>query len=132
MKPISSQGGHSAEVRMRLLLRGRSFPVVQLGPDFLFLDAPTDQAPGEGSLVLRVDRFGAARFRAPLPGAAHLPAGRGLGLGKGRRRRLVDGRTGERPVGGGPAVLRQKDYSTAMNAALRTVHVWPFSDYAPQ
>jgi len=26
----------------------------------------------------------------------------------------------------------KKDYSTAMNAARRTVHVWPFSDYAPQ
>src|SRR6266487_1426894 len=68
MKPISnsSQGGHSAEVKMRLLLRGRSFGVVQLGADFLFLDVATDQAPGEGSLVLRVDRS-VRRWRVRLP-----------------------------------------------------------------
>ena len=52
---MSSQGGHSAEVKMHLLLPGMSIPVVQLGPDFLLLDAPASLAPGEGRLVLRVD-----------------------------------------------------------------------------
>jgi len=40
--------------------------VVQLGPDFLFLDVATDQAPGEGNLVLRVDRS-VRRWRVRLP-----------------------------------------------------------------
>ena len=54
--PISSHGGHSADVQMQLLLHGRVLPVVQLGPDFLLLDTANDQAPGEATLVLRVDR----------------------------------------------------------------------------
>lgn len=54
--PISSQGGHSADVRMHLLLCGNSIPVVQMGPDFVLLDAAGAQPPGEASLVLRVDQ----------------------------------------------------------------------------
>lgn len=45
MMPTSSHGGHSADVRMHLLLRGTVIPVVQLGPHFLLLDAASDQAP---------------------------------------------------------------------------------------
>ena len=55
MRPISSQGGHSADVRMHLLLQGMTIPVVQLGPDFLLLDTTASQPPGEASHVLRVD-----------------------------------------------------------------------------
>ena len=53
---LSSQGGHSADVRIHLSLNGHSIPVAQLGPDFLLLDAPHDYPPGTGSLVLRVDQ----------------------------------------------------------------------------
>lgn len=53
--PTSGCGGHSAHVKMHLLLGGISIPVAQLGPDFLLLDAANDHPPGEGSLVLRVD-----------------------------------------------------------------------------
>ena len=53
---FSSHGGHSAEVRISLLLRGHSIPVAQLGPGFLLLDAPTDHPPGPASIVLRVDQ----------------------------------------------------------------------------
>ncbi len=51
----SSRCGHSADVAISLLLNGSSIPVAQLGPDFLLLDNPTDHAPGEGSIILRVD-----------------------------------------------------------------------------
>ena len=50
-----SQGGHSAQVKMRLLVNGSSISVAQMGPDFLFLDAPINHPPGNASLVLQVD-----------------------------------------------------------------------------
>lgn len=53
---FSSQGGHSADVRIHLILKSDSIPVAQLGPDFLLLDAPTDYPPGPASIVLRVDQ----------------------------------------------------------------------------
>ena len=33
----------------------RSLPVVQLGPDFLFVGEPVDLSPGEACMVMRVD-----------------------------------------------------------------------------
>lgn len=51
----SSQGGHTAQVKMRLLVSGGSIPVVQMGPDFLLVDAPFDQPPGDASVVLQLD-----------------------------------------------------------------------------
>jgi hypothetical protein len=56
MKPVSSQGGHSAVVKIQLLLNGTVLPVAQLGPDFLLLDAPSDHPPGSARLVLQVDQ----------------------------------------------------------------------------
>lgn len=52
----SRYGGHSADVRIRLVLNGESIPVAQLGPDFLLLDAPADHPPGDARVVLQVDR----------------------------------------------------------------------------
>jgi hypothetical protein len=40
---------------MRLLVGGRSVPVVQLGPDFLLVGEPVDLPPGEASMVMQVD-----------------------------------------------------------------------------
>ena len=54
--PISSQGGHSALVNMRLLVNGHSLDVAQMGPDFVLLDTPVDLPPSAASLVLRVDQ----------------------------------------------------------------------------
>jgi len=48
--------GHSAQVKIDLLIDGASVPVAQLGPDFLILDAPFDHPPGNARLVLRVDQ----------------------------------------------------------------------------
>jgi hypothetical protein len=51
----SIQGGHSAQVKMRLLVNGGSIAVAQMGPDFLLVDAPINHPPGNASLVLQVD-----------------------------------------------------------------------------
>ena len=52
---LTTHGGHSARVRMLLLVSGDCIPVVQMGPDFLLLDKPFDHPPTEASLVLQVD-----------------------------------------------------------------------------
>lgn len=53
---MSSQGGHSAQVKMRLLVNELTVPVVQLGPDFLLVDAPLDLPAGDASVVMQVDQ----------------------------------------------------------------------------
>ena len=53
---MSSQGGHSAQVKMRLLVNELTVPVAQLGPDFLLLDAPVDLPAGDASVVMQVDQ----------------------------------------------------------------------------
>jgi hypothetical protein len=55
MEISSSYGGHSALVRMRLLLNGRIFRIAQMGPDFLFVESPTDQPPARATIKLQVD-----------------------------------------------------------------------------
>jgi hypothetical protein len=55
MNTISSQGGHSALVKMRLWINGSCLRISQMGPDFLFVDAITDQPPGNATIVLQVD-----------------------------------------------------------------------------
>jgi hypothetical protein len=66
MFPKSSQGGHSAQVKMSLWLNGVSNSVAQMGPDFLLLDAPFDHPPADASLVLRVDE-NERRWNVRLP-----------------------------------------------------------------
>jgi hypothetical protein len=62
----SSQGGHSAQVKMRLLVNGNSIAVAQMGPDFLFVDAPINHPPGSASLILQVDQS-ERRWNVDLP-----------------------------------------------------------------
>jgi len=64
--PLSSQGGHSAQVNMRLLLNGHSLPVAQLGPDFILVDAPVNHPPATASLILQVDQ-NERRWNVRLP-----------------------------------------------------------------
>jgi hypothetical protein len=47
--------GHSAEVKMRLELGDSTFPVAQLGPDFLILRTLVEQAPADAVLFYSVD-----------------------------------------------------------------------------
>jgi len=56
MASLSSQGGHSAQVKMRLLVNGGSITVEQVRPDFLLVDSPFDHPPGDASMVLQVDQ----------------------------------------------------------------------------
>jgi hypothetical protein len=55
MKRAGGYTGHSADVRMHLLLDGRTLSVGQLGPDFLILDTPMDHPPANGRLFFAVD-----------------------------------------------------------------------------
>jgi hypothetical protein len=48
-------GAHSAQVEMRMVVRGESLSVTHMGPDFVLIDSPADYPPCEASLVLRVD-----------------------------------------------------------------------------
>ena len=66
MNALSSQGGHSAQVQMRLLVNGSSIAVAQMGPDFLLVDAPINHSPGNASLVLQVDQI-EHRWNVHLP-----------------------------------------------------------------
>jgi len=66
MAALSSQGGHSAQVKMRLLVDGGSILVEQLGPDFLLVNAPIDHPPGDASVVLQVDQS-ERRWNVSLP-----------------------------------------------------------------
>ena len=52
----SSNGGHSAQVKIQLLIDGGSIPVAQMGLDFLLIDAPFDHPPGDAKLILQVDQ----------------------------------------------------------------------------
>ena len=52
----TSQGGHSAHVKMQLLVNGSALPVVQLGPDFLLLQEPSEHPPADASVILQVDQ----------------------------------------------------------------------------
>lgn len=53
----SNNGGHSAQVKIELLIDAGSVPVSQLGPDFLLLDEPFDHPSGNAGLVLQVDQI---------------------------------------------------------------------------
>ena len=66
MTVLSSQGGHSAHVIMRLLVNGSSIAVDQMASDFLLVDAPINLPPCSASLVLQVDQS-ETRWEVNLP-----------------------------------------------------------------
>jgi hypothetical protein len=66
MVPLASQGGHSAQVNMRLLVNGLSLAVAQMGPDFILVEAPVNYPPGAASLILQVDQS-EQRWNVRLP-----------------------------------------------------------------
>jgi hypothetical protein len=49
------QTGHSADVRIRLLLNGSSIPVSQLGPDFIILQEAQGHPPCDAEMSLTID-----------------------------------------------------------------------------
>jgi hypothetical protein len=66
MTAMTSNGGHSAQVKIQLLINGRSVPVAQVGPDFMLLNHPFDLPPGNAILVLQVDES-ERRWEVRLP-----------------------------------------------------------------
>jgi hypothetical protein len=55
MDSSNSYGGHSALVRMRLLLNGARYPIIQMGSDFLFVESPCDHPPARATIEMQVD-----------------------------------------------------------------------------
>ena len=51
---------------MRLLVNGGSIPVVQMGSDFVLVDAPFDHPPADASVILQVDES-ERRWNVRLP-----------------------------------------------------------------
>ena len=66
MSPLTTQGGHSAQVNMLLIINGLTLPVAQMGPDFVILDTPINHPPADASLVLQVDQS-ESRWNVHLP-----------------------------------------------------------------
>jgi len=62
----ANYGGHSAQVKMRLLINDLSLPVTQMGPDFLMVEAPADHPPTDASVVMQVDQ-NERRWNVHLP-----------------------------------------------------------------
>jgi hypothetical protein len=52
---VNYTNGHSAEVRIRLLLNGRSISVAQLGPDFIILREAESLPPCDAEMSLTID-----------------------------------------------------------------------------
>jgi hypothetical protein len=66
MVPLTSQGGHSAQVDISLLINGLVFSVAQMGPDFVLLNDPVDHPPTSASVLMRVDQS-EQRWNVRLP-----------------------------------------------------------------
>jgi hypothetical protein len=58
--------GHSADVRIELLLNGKVPRLAQLGPDFLVLDHPAKYPAGTADILMSVDGE-AERWTIRLP-----------------------------------------------------------------
>jgi hypothetical protein len=56
MTPAINNGGHSAKVKIQLMIDGSSIPVAQLGRDFLILNKPFNHPPSDAGLILQVDQ----------------------------------------------------------------------------
>ena len=62
----TSYGGHSAKVKMTLLISGNANKVAQMGRDFIFIDKPFDHPPCDAEMVLQVDQS-ERRWAVKLP-----------------------------------------------------------------
>jgi hypothetical protein len=70
MTITKNQPGHSADVRMRLLLNGHSLRIAQMGPNFLLLEDTADHPPATAEVVVSVDGQ-AERWQVRLPNGLH-------------------------------------------------------------
>ncbi len=51
---------------MRLLVSGATIRITHMGPDFVFIESPTDHPPCEASILLRVDE-NESEWKVKLP-----------------------------------------------------------------
>jgi hypothetical protein len=66
MTADQNYGAHSARVEMRLIIKGSSISITQMGPDFLLIEGGHDHPPGEATIVLQVDDA-ERRWQVKLP-----------------------------------------------------------------
>jgi hypothetical protein len=57
MDSLFSNGGHSAQVKMQLLVDDRVISVLQMGRDFLLVQECLELPATDATLVLRIDDF---------------------------------------------------------------------------
>lgn len=70
MAAMNTCPGHSADVRMHLLLNGHVLRIAQMGPNFLLLDDTVEHPPANAEIVLSVDGQ-AERWTVRLPNGLH-------------------------------------------------------------
>ena len=51
----ANRSGHSAEVRLRLLVGDRSFDLAKVGPQSCFVCCPDDIPPGKAEISVTID-----------------------------------------------------------------------------
>jgi len=61
-----TQGAHSAQVEMRLIVNGDTISITHMGSDYLLVDCAKDYPPGEASIFLQVDQS-ESRWQVILP-----------------------------------------------------------------
>ncbi len=64
--PLSSQGGHFAQVNMQLQVNGIALPISQMEPDFVLADVPADHEAATATIVMQVDES-ERRWNVHLP-----------------------------------------------------------------
>jgi len=62
----SSQGGHSAIVKMQLRFNGTSIPIAKMGPDYIVVESASDHPPCEATIEMSVDDS-ESRWNVRLP-----------------------------------------------------------------
>ena len=46
---------YSAEVELQLVAQGKSYPLAQIGPDFVIFKTPVELAPCDATIIMHVD-----------------------------------------------------------------------------
>ena len=75
--PASVPQRHSAQVQIALAVNGTTFPVAQLGPDFVILENPPALSPQNAQITLTIDgqqRRRQVRLLEAIPAHAPSPA----------------------------------------------------------
>jgi hypothetical protein len=66
MNRAPSNGAHSAEVKMRLIINGIPIRITHMGPDFLLIEPTSERPPCDATIYFRVDSD-ESEWRVRLP-----------------------------------------------------------------